>query len=219
VTDRESDERLRAAFQAFDRTAAGKCSDEELERIWRAVSGTLPAAERREVVDRIAENPASAEAWQIAQQFWHTSGGEAAIEIEDRRRSRLLLKQPAWLAAAAALFVVIGVGLSRWSTEDTFRDPDQQIVESLVPSDATLPRDAFRLSWTPATQGSRYEVRMTTEDLRVLSIVADLTESELLVEPSALSSVAAGGRVLWQVVATLPGGERTTSQTFVARVR
>ena len=62
--------------------------------------------------------------------------------------------------------------------------------------DATLPRDAFRLRWTPGPQDSRYQVRVTTEDLRVLTTVSDLTVPELVLDRELLSGVAPGARVL-----------------------
>ena len=42
---------------------------------------------------------------------------------------------------------------------------------------------------------------------------------ELTLDGRRLSDVAPGARVLWQVMATLPGGESVASQTFVVRVQ
>ena len=58
------------------------------------------------------------------------------------------------------------------------------------------------------------QVRVTTEDLRVLATVSDLTMPELALESAVLTSVPSGARVLWQVEATLPGGENVASETF-----
>ena len=55
---------------------------------------------------------------------------------------------------------------------DTFRDAGSYVVESLVKTDETLPRDAFVLRWKPGPEGSRYQVSVTTEDLKLLKTAA-----------------------------------------------
>lgn len=215
---RSGDEKLKEAFQALGSSPAAGCSDEELDRIWRAVAGELPAEERRELVERMAVDPACAEAWRVAQELWRAANGEAdTTGVETRGRSW----HPSWLAAAAVLVLAVGaVVLMRVNAPpaDEFRDPAGYAVESLVAPDASLPRGAFRLRWAAAPAGARYDVRMTTEDLRVLATARGLTTPELVVDPDRLSGVASGTRVLWQVDVTLPGGERVTSPTFTARV-
>ena len=126
-----------------------------------------------------------------------------------------------WLAAAAVLLIGAAVAIvfrMSPSRDETFRDADHYVVEPLVQADATLPRNAFRLRWRPGPPESRYRVRVTTEDLQVLTAVSDLTVPELVVDPALLSSVAPGSRVLWQVDVTLPAGESISSQTFSVRV-
>jgi hypothetical protein len=220
VTDRrEADERLREAFQSLGGTSREEPSEEELDRIWRAVSGELPAPERRDLVDRMASDPALAEAWRVAQELWRAAPQRAsAATMHDVRwwtRS--------WFAAAAAVLIAVAAGvlfqLSRPPGEDTYRDPGRYVVESLVQPETTLSRHAFRLRWTPGPAGSRYHVRVTTEDLRVLETVSGLDVPELVLDRDALSSVAPGSRVLWQVEVTLPEGDTASSETFVARVQ
>ena len=70
----------------------------------------------------------------------------------------------------------------------------------------------FDFAGRPGPQDSRYQVRVTTEDLRVLTTISDLTEPEVVLESAVLSSVPPGARVLWQVDATLPGGENVSSR-------
>jgi hypothetical protein len=220
VTNRHaSDEKLREAFQALADTSRDGPAPAELDQIWRAVSGELPASERRELVDRTASDPALAEAWRVAQELWRAShpiaqtAGQAPVWMRS------------WMAVAAVLVVISGitVGLfvqrARLAREETFRDPGHYLLEALVQADSTLPRDAFRLRWTPGPQGSRYQVRVTTEDLRILTTVSDLSVPELVVSRDLLSNVASGARVFWQVDVTLPGGETVSSQTFVVRVQ
>ena len=128
---------------------------------------------------------------------------------------------PRWLAAAAVLLLGTAIGvvsLLNRPPGDEFRASSGFVVESLVPADAALPRDAFRLRWTPGPEGSRYQVRVTTEDLQVLATAADLTAPEFTVEPAVLARLPEGASVFWQVDVSLPNGERLTSPTFITRV-
>ncbi len=217
MSDRQSnDDTLKAAFQALGETSHGEISAADLDLIWRAVSGELPATERRELVDRTATDPALAEAWRVARELRQAAGHTTPAAVHTPsvwRRS--------WLAAAAVLLIGAAVAIvfrMSPSRDETFRDADHYVVEPLVQADATLPRNAFRLRWRPGPPESRYRVRVTTEDLQVLTAVSDLTVPELVVDPALLSSVAPGSRVLWQVDVTLPAGESISSQTFSVRV-
>jgi hypothetical protein len=212
------DEPLGEAFRALGDTSGGTCSEADLERIWRAVAGELPAAERREIVDRMATDPAYAEAWRVADELWHASHEEGATAAGRHVR----WWTSTWFATAAVLILGVSlvlVSVLNRSQNKEYRTPAGYAVGSLVPSETFLSRDGFRLRWTPAPQGSRYQVRVTTEDLRVLTTVEDLTVPELVVDRERLASLPPGARVLWQVDAALPSGERVSSQTFVVRVQ
>jgi hypothetical protein len=219
VTDhRADDEKLREAFQSLGETSRDAPAPGDDDLVWKAVSGDLPAAERRDLIDRMSSDPALAESWRAAHDLRReAAGGVAAAPV----RARVWMRS--WVAAAAVLVLVVAAAIlvQRWrpAAVDTFRQSGPYVVESSVPSDATLPRDAFRLRWTPGPEGSRYQVRVTTEDLTVLTSASDLTAPELLVGRDLLSSVASGSRVLWQVDVTLPDGNTIQSQTFVVRVQ
>ena len=219
MTGRQAaDESLREAYRALADTSRETCSEQDMERIWRAVAGELPAAERRELVDRIATDPACAEAWRVADDLWRASQGEGATGAAPLVRSWTR----SWLAAAAVLMLGVSIGLVSYLNRpqgDEFRDLHGYVVDSQVPSETLLAREAFRLRWTPAPEGSRYHVRVTTEDLRVLATAEDLTVPELVVGPERLTSLPPGARVLWQVDVALPSGERVSSHTFVVRVQ
>jgi hypothetical protein len=212
------DDGLRRAFQALADSTAGECSRADLDRIWRAVAGELPAAERRALVERLATEPACAEAWRVAHALRNgvSSSPLARPHVPAWRRE-------SWLAVAAmallAASVAVAVSRRDRMDGDTTRDAGRSPIESLVVSDATLPRNAFRLRWRPASPDARYQVRVTTEDLRLLTIVAGLSEPEAVIDRTVLSELAPGSRVLWQVEVTLPTGEHATSPTFVARVQ
>jgi hypothetical protein len=224
TSDRAADDRLRTAFYALGESARDDCTADELDRIWRAVSGELPPDERRDVVERVAASPACAEAWRVAHLLWtEAQGGAVAQEgSSPAPPTSRTWTAPSWLAAAAVLLIGVGVAVvSQVGREsgDTFRDSTRYGIESLVPAGTTLARDAFRLRWTPGPDGSRYDVRVTTEDLQVLESVSGLTAPELALDRELLTPVAAGGRVLWQVDVTLPSGVRVSSQTFIVRVQ
>jgi hypothetical protein len=217
VTGDGLDARLREAFGTLADTSQSEVSDELRERIWLAVSGELPAAERRELVERVATDAACAEAWRVASELRQALDAEGATVAPGSApgwKSR-------WLAAAAALLVSTAVGvvwLLNRPSGDEFRASPGYVVESLVPADAQLPRNAFRLRWTPGPAGSRYEARVTTADLQLLAMPYDLTTAEIVLDPAVLSTVPGGASVLWQVDVLLPAGQRITSPTFVTRV-
>ncbi len=217
TSSQDADDRLRAAFRSLSAEGRTDCSREELERVWRAVSGELPADGRHEIVDRMASQPAVAEAWRIAHELRAAQQERLGNGAESAARSW----RPAWIGLAALLVLSVGAGLLQLRREpaDTFRDPGRYVVEPLVTSDATLPRDRFVLRWKPGPEGSRYKVTVTNDDLRVLMTAADLTAPELTVPPERISELAAGARVLWQVVVAMPGGETISSETFVVRVQ
>jgi len=217
VTAIESDVRLRESFQALAELPGPDLSPELRERIWLAVSGELPPVERRALVDRMATDPACAEAWRVAHEMWQSlHPADAATSVK-----RTTWWTSPWLAAAATVLVVTAVGivsLVNRPPADEFRASPAYTVSSLIAADMPLPRDKFLLRWTPAPEGSRYQLRVTSEDLRVLVSAADLMTPEFVVLPAHLSALPNGAAVFWQIDVWLPTGERTTSPTFVVRV-
>lgn len=212
-----NDERLREAFQSLAESTAGEMSADDLDRVWAAARCELPAADRQALIERMAVDPMVAEAWRVAHALGRGCGVDAAIDV----------RQPAsvsfsWLATAAAVLLLTSalfiVSRDR-SGVDTMRDAGSVRIESLIADDATLPRDACRLRWSPGPPGSRYQVRVTTEDLQILTTIANLTEPQVTIEPARLAALEPGARMLWQVEATLPDGSHATSATFAARIR
>ncbi len=213
----DADDRLKDAFRDLAATSPARCSDDDLDRVWRAVSGDLPAEERRSMIARVAVDPAYAEAWRVAHELQQARRGDlpATALLEPRSWS------PAWLGLAAALVAGVGFGIFQIqrTPANNFRTQAPYAVESPMASDTALPRDAFVLRWTPGPEGSRYQLRVTTEDLRVIATVSDISAPEYRVPADSLSTVPAGSRVFWQVVASMPNGERISSPTFVVRAQ
>jgi hypothetical protein len=218
VIERHSnDERLRRSFQMRADATAPACSPEDLDQVWHAVRGELPAAERRTLIERLAVDATLAEAWRVAHAMrrddsWKSASGSQRYAPAAGR----------WLATAAAALLAVSVVfmVSRLDRPngDTVRAPVGTRIESLVTSDA-LPRDAFRLRWSAGPVGSRYQVRVTTEDLDMLTTIANLAEPEVTIDRAALAELKPGTRLFWQVEATWPGGGRAASPTFTARVQ
>ena len=219
MTDRHTpDEKLREAFQSLGEASHEQPSPGDLDLVWRAVTEELSGPERRALVDRMATDPALAESWRIARELYR----DAPQRARDGAAVRGRTWNAWWLPAAAALLLAAGglvFQLSSPAVEETFRDADGYVVDPLVVSDTALPRDAFRLRWTPGPEGSRYHVRVTTEDLQILTTASDLTIPELVVSSDRLATVPSGARVFWQVDAVLPEGNTVSSQTFVVTVR
>ena len=223
MTEPDSDERLRAAFRSQPDDAGPLPADLQ-EQIWLAVSGDLDPDQRRALVDRTASDPAAAEAWRVANALWQArleGQGQARIVPMTPRRPRLWTSP--WLAAAATLVLVSAVvSLQYWRSGpsgDEFRVAPDAAIESLVANDAVLPRDDFRLRWTAGPEGARYRLRVTTEELRALATAGELTTPEFRVDPAALTGLAPGTTVLWQVELSLPTGQVIASPTFNVRVR
>ncbi len=221
----EGDARLRAAFRARTSRTAPPGDHVPAEDLWSAVRGELSAEERRAIVDHTASCPACAEAWRLAVEV--TPDPLPVAVPPASRPAWTALRWPATFApleAAAALVAAVGAGvwLSRApepANTPAFRGGEVPVVRSLVGDDGALPREQFALRWSAGPEGSRYDVRVTTEALQVVAEAEGLTEPALVVPPTALSSLPAGSRLLWRVEVVAPDGERAASPTFVTRLR
>src|SRR4029453_43606 len=107
VTGLELDETLQEGFRSLAELPNEELSDETREQVWRAVSGQLPTAERRALIDRPATDAACAEAWRVAHEMWLAFQPVDRVVPWHRRTS---WTSP-WLAAAAALAVAAPIGL------------------------------------------------------------------------------------------------------------
>ncbi|WP_241759389.1 hypothetical protein [Pyxidicoccus parkwayensis] len=229
-------ERLRTAFRAGD-TLETTGEPVDADRVWRAVSGESSPEERREVIARVAADPAWASAWRLAHEL-HQASTEAtdrAEQTQDTPRARrdtervrtrghrfhLAWSRPAWgaLATAALVLVVVGVVLKQGPEGTTvIRGADTAGITSLVPEDTRLPREHCVLRWSDGPPGTRWALQLSSEDLSVVHREDSLTRAEYTVPASVLSALPKGTKLLWQVEARLPDGEVQRSATFVNRV-
>jgi hypothetical protein len=219
MSDSEPDiERLRAALRALGEEALPREDCPTPERLWGAVRAELPAEQRREVVDHIAGCLACAEAWRLA------------VEIDPNPPLAAVAPHWPWLATffevrtlvplAATVLVATAANvlLLRGPEEPPrpgYREAGPAAIHSLLPEKEAVSRSDFRLRWSPGPEGSRYDVRVTTESLDSVVSAQGLTEASFLVPESALNSLPSGSRLLWQVQMRLPDGERRDSPTFI----
>ncbi|MCY1023892.1 hypothetical protein [Pyxidicoccus sp. MSG2] len=227
-------ERLRAAFRAGDSAEAGEPVD--ADRVWRAVSGESTPEERREVVARVAADPAWAAAWRLAHELTRSAADATEREpVRDSRARRdterpkargghrfhLAWSRPAWgaLATAALVLVVAGVFLKQGPDGPPLvRGGATVAIVSQVPEDAPLPRERCVLRWSGGPPGTHYSLQLSSEDLSVVHREDSLTLGEYPVPARVLSALPPGAKLLWQVEARLPDGAVRRSATFVNRV-
>ncbi|MDC0713528.1 hypothetical protein POL68_34000 [Stigmatella sp. ncwal1] len=220
-------ERLRTALRDED-VAPGEPVDAEL--VWRAVTQDLPAEERRAVIERVAADPAWAQAWRLARAMSPAAAKADApakvLPLTDRKaqRKRSWGGRPAWVAMAAMWVALVG-GAVVLRQQQQGEDPDRirggaaEAITSGVPEATALPRDRFVLRWSGVSQATQWSVQVSSEDLKVFHRVERLEQREYTVPASVLAELPSGARVLWQVEARLPEGGVRRSSTFVNRLQ
>jgi hypothetical protein len=239
-------ERLRAAFRSGDAPEQdGEPVDPD--RIWRAVTGESSPEERREVIARVAADPAWATAWRLAHALSQAAAAapqEAPASVTSPadlrarrdtegsrsrgRRFHFAWSRPVWGAVATAALVLIVVGVSvqqagvpgqEGGDTPTLRGGDTLAVVSRLPEDAPLPRADCVLRWSEAPEGTRWSLQLSSEDLSLVHRADSLTKSEYRVPAEVLAAVPPGTKLLWQVEARLPDGQVRRSATFVNRIQ
>ncbi|MBZ4399741.1 hypothetical protein K8640_16500 [Myxococcus sp. XM-1-1-1] len=234
VPEEATVERLRAVVRGED-APEDASSPVDPDLIWRAVSGELPAEERRAVVERVAADPAWAAAWRLAHELNRASRRSTSDERDDgqgfrarrsrgrardERRFRFAWSRPMWgaVATAALVLVVVAVRLPEDADAPNLRGRDTAGLVSRVPEDAPLRRNDCVLRWSGGVEGTRWSVRLSTEDLGWVHRADSLEQSEYRVPESVLAPLKSGTKLLWQVEARLPEGQVLRSATFVNRV-
>jgi hypothetical protein len=214
-------ERLRKVWQ--QRTVEPDPTDQcpGSEKIWEALSGSLEESQLHAIVKHLSTCPHCAELWRLA----HAMGampdeGAQVIRLGQRSSPRFR-----YLALAAGVVILIGLGMTFWwwhldrttgpaRTAPAYRTDSAPAFKSLVPEDQPISRRSCRLSWTPGPQGTRYNVRVTTTDLIQIDLAEGLSYPEYWVPVGVLEELSPGTRLMWQVQAILPGGQRALSKTY-----
>jgi len=216
--------RLRAAFAAPAMAAPDPESCPPPETIWAAVRGELPPRELREVVGHTAVCAACAEDWRLAAELVRQE--TVAVETAPGKvlQGRFGVRR-AWMAAAAlAAGLLIAVGLYRTGAfgpgqPPAYREAESESIHSLLAQGQPLPRQGAVLRWSPVPGAESYDVRLSTEDLRLVFTVQSLKSASYPVPESALTSLPANTKLLWQVDAVFPDGTRRSSPTFSASLQ
>lgn len=192
------------------------------ETIWEAARGELPPAELREVVEHTAFCAACAEDWRLAAELVRPS---AAAERAPGKvlQGRFGQWRP-WLAAAAlAAGLLVAVGIYRTGSfgpaAPTYREAGSESVRSLLAEGQALPRQRAVLRWSPVAGAESYDVRISTEDLRLALAAQSLKTASYSIPESDLARLPPGTKLLWQVDAVFPDGTRRSSQTFTTPLR
>ena len=214
-----TDERLREAFVSRDPVANpdGSCPDPET--VWRAVRRELPHEGIRQIGLHVTTCAECTEAWRLAREVAREA--PADVVAFERPASRSPRARPWWiggaLAAAAAMVLVAlllpsGPGLGP-NGGGTLRGAEE-VINPLTDLAVPLLRESCTLRWQGPAEG-RWEIRVATEDLRVIAEARNLDVTEFTVPAEALADLPAGSRIVWQVHANLPDGHRLASRSFV----
>lgn len=214
---------LLEAFADADARPSGPCPP--ADDLWAAARGEADPEAARQVALHVAECGACTTAWRLAVEMARivppANAGQPpeTTPLARWRRFASFGTVAALAAGLAGLFVIDARRFPVRSEIGVYRTAAPAEVRALVPHAAVLPRDGVRLRWTPGPVGSRYTLRVFTEDLASVAEAADLTTPEYLVPESRLAGLPAGARLLWQVVLATPDGEVFTSPTFTVRLR
>jgi putative zinc finger protein len=215
--------RLRAAFAAPAAATPDPESCPSPETIWAAVRGELPPRELRDVVEHTAACAACAEDWRLAAELERQSTAAAAPAPGKVIQGRFRQWRPLAAAAALAAGLLIAVGVYRTGElgprEPTYREAESDGIRSLLPAGQALPRQGAVLRWSPVPGAESYDVRISTEDLRLVLTAQDRKVAEYPIPESALAGLPPGSKLLWQVDAVFPDSSRRSSPTFTATLR
>lgn len=223
VPAEESADDLRTAFAAWEGSlpAAGQCPS--AEDIWSAVARELSHDVIRSMILHVSACGSCAEAWRLAH------GALVELSAEDPANQQTTAWRSPWVWApglAAAALVIIGIAVDRGaellphSAPPSFRQTTSDTgIRSVISDDATVSREAPVIRWTEAAAGSRYDVRVFTEDLSSIAFGTGLEKPEFTIPPDTVSSLPRGTRLLWQVDVVARDGSRRPSATFRLRVQ
>jgi hypothetical protein len=213
------DDDLRRAFVADDAPVTD-APEFDAETIYRAAAGELPAAERLKMIDALSRDPELAEAWRLAVELQAAARrAEGAVAPVLPIRQPRATFRPGWVALAAMLLLVVGIGVRRQlQPEPTWRGQRTTHAIQLVGEpDASLSRRSATLRWrfdaiaAPASA----RISVTTETLDPVYLDDALDGAELTIPEAALVTFPVGTRFLWRVEARAVDGTPLTSPVGV----
>ena len=180
----------------------------------------------------MVRNPRAAAAWRLARELApldeRRTGPSTPLRASpstplkasqsSRRRSPARTPWPAGNGRDAGLVVAAAWQLQPWRSDPPeYRSADPRSITSLLPAGDRLSREQPVLRWT-ALDGARYRVRVLTPELDLLDEAEDLAAPEYRLPPDVLRRIPAGGRMLWQVEARVPGIAAVVSPTFTVQL-
>ena len=219
--DADFSRRLADALRAGQLDARPREDCPSADDIWRAVHSEGSTDDRLKVIDHVGDCASCAEAWQLAMALEKDRAVPAMQPVASRpwfQRSEV------WGRVAAAIVIVVaGTWLIREWREPRVtpgvRDQAANAIRSLLPENASLPRQDFVLRWSNGSPGTRYDLVVTTTTLDVIVEARGLERTEYRVAPERLASLASGSRVYWRVVASMPDGSTRSSATHAVTVQ
>ena len=211
--------RLRRAF-ACQSHAPEPAACPPPEKIWESVRGELPAAHARAIVEHMAACPSCAEDWRLAVALQKPATASNVISAAERFSVGRRLRTWGLAAAAVLALAVFGVQWAQQTRVDPTYRGDEVTIQTLVEEGQALPRQQFLLRWSaPEIPGATYDIKVSTEDLRVIATGDDLRKPQFLVPAHALAGLPPGTRLMWNVDAELPEGGHVESATFFTTVQ
>jgi len=224
MNPRETDElaRLREAFFSGGWEGPGDdCPD--TDTLWASAAGELKPSQDEAVLLHLARCAECASVWRLAREMMEPGQAEpAAVLPMAARQPTAWWQRPGLLAAAAAVVIGLGVGMTmllhqgRGAAPPVYRQQGQAMTIKASPSTRELPRTACRLQWSPGPEGTRYDLTITSEDLNVLATVNGLTVPEYILPAEKIPAQV--HEILWRVRAHFPDGVIVSSATFTSRI-
>lgn len=200
-------DRLCEAFAALGERAPKGNRCPAPEEIWEASTGKTNETMAYRVIEHTSDCPACAEEWRLARGVATLTETQTGIFA-----SHQLAK---WVGAAAAiLLLVTAIYVLEQPGSDAMRTSPPNVISSVIDGEE-LSRDQCVLRWSSGPAGTRYRLRVLTDDAVEVASADGLTANSYRIASDALRMVEPGGQILWRVQARFPDGRRTESVTFI----
>lgn len=191
-------------------------------------------------MEHVANCGSCAAAWRLAREISQSAPRSGSLASR-----RGVGRRVAWAALATAAILIIGLSLIqlqqiRNETQSVhspapelpkmavdrsvggpgYRDSDGTAIFSRLEPGKALPRDHCLLQWRvePDTGGVEYQIQVLDESLNPISSNGRLSETEFLVPAQKLANLPAGSRLVWQLRAEWPDGQKR-SATFSSLIQ